>query len=120
MIICLLKSSIVLQILAADATLLGMMAFYIAGLPMSDIPNNFIQIFNEFGIWLCCCSLVVFTDFIPSPVDRYDIGWYLLYFVGVQISINILVLILSILLSVYKAIRTYLIKRTLKKKMAEQ
>ena len=37
-----LEKSIVLQILAGDAAILGMLSFYVAGTPMIDKFDNFI------------------------------------------------------------------------------
>ena len=91
--------------------ILGMLAFYVGGLPMTDKANNFIQIFNEIVVCLCIISLVIFTDFIPSPVDRYDYGYILLYVIASSISVNVLILLATIAMSIYKAIRKMVLKR---------
>ena len=105
LVICFLKESLVLQILAADMAILGMLSFYVGGLPMSDKANNFIQIFNEIVVCSCIISLVIFTDFIPNPVDRYEYGYTLLYVVATSIGVNVIILIATILISIYNAIR---------------
>ena len=99
-IIIFFRNSIVLQVLAADFTILGMLIFYVSGLPMSDKANNFIQIFNETAIWICISLLFVFTDVVGSPVDRYDYGQYFLYFIGFNIIVNLTVFFLSIYWSI--------------------
>ena len=42
---------------------------------MQNGLNNFIQIFNEIVVCFCVISLVLFTNFIISPIDRYDYGY---------------------------------------------
>ena len=113
MIICFLKDSIVLQVMAADFTILGMLAFYFSIFPMSDRANNFIQIFNEIAIWTCISLLFIFTDYVGSPVDRYNYGQYFLYFIGFNIIINLVIFVLSIYWSIKKSCK----RRMLKKKM---
>ena len=66
---------------------------------------------------LCIISLVIFTDFIPSPVDRYEYGYYLLYFVATACAINIMLLIITIVVAIYLAIRKFLRKRKYKEHM---
>ena len=99
-IIIFFRNSIVLQVFAADFTILGMLIFYVSSLPMSDKANNFIQIFNETAIWICISLLFVFTDVVESPVDRYDYGQYFLYFIGFNIIVNLIVFFLSIYWSI--------------------
>ena len=106
-----LDKSIVLQILAGDAAILGMLSFYVAGAPMVDRFNNFIQIFNEIVVCLALASMVLFTEFIPSPVDRYDYGYTLLYLVGLSIIINVIILFMTIVFAIYSAIRKSLLKK---------
>ena len=115
-IINFLGKSLVSQILAADFAVLGMLSFYL-GLPMSNRINNFIQIFNEIVVCLCIVSLVIFTDFIPDPVDRYDYGYVLLYLVAFSISVNIVILLSSIILSIYKMIKKKMMKSRYEKMM---
>ena len=115
-IINFLSKSIVAQILAADIAILGMLSFYI-GLPMTNRMNNFIQIFNEIVVCLCVVSLVIFTDFIADPVDRYDHGYKLLYLIGFSICVNIVILITSIIMSVYKMIKKKILKNRYEKMM---
>ena len=78
---------------------------------MTDKANNFIQIFNEIVVCFCIISLVIFTDFIPSPVDRYDYGYILLYVIASSISVNVVILLATIAISIYTAIRKMILKR---------
>ena len=120
LIIVMLTDSLVLQILAADACILGMLSFYIAGLPMSDGANNFIQIFNEIVVLIICISMMVFTDFVQQPADRYEWGYRLLYMIAGTIAINVSLLIFVILRGIYRTIRTKLIKRKKDKIIKQQ
>ena len=55
--------------------------------------------------------MVIFTDFIPNPVDRYEYGYTLLYIVAFAIVINLTVLIFTILRSIYRAIKKFILNR---------
>ena len=67
----------------------------------------------------CVVSLVLFTNFIISPIDRYDYGYKMMYVVAVAICINVMILIASIIWSIYKTIRNMYRKRAWKKATAE-
>ena len=82
---------------------------------MIDGPNNFIQIFNECIICFVIISMVVFTNFIPNPVDRYNYGWYLLYFIGASVCVNMIILVVNITKIVYMAIKKRMMKKRLTK-----
>ena len=86
---------------------------------MSDKANNFIQIFNEIVVCSCIISLVIFTDFIPNPVDRYEYGYTLLYVVATSIGVNVIILVATILISIYNAIRQKIRKHRYTKQMKE-
>lgn len=78
---------------------------------MQGFANNFVQIFNESVVLLIVISLVLFTDFVPNPVDRYDLGYALLYIIAFNIAVNITVLIFTIVYKIYSACRSFFIKR---------
>ena len=111
MVINFLFKSLVLQILFADFAVLGMLAFYVPNQPMSGFANNFVQIFNEAVVLFFIVSLVIFTDFIPSPVDRYEQGYTLLYLVAFNITVNLVVLVVTIVRKVHKACRKFFADR---------
>ena len=81
------------------------LAYYICAKPMKNFINNAIHIFNEIIILTCTWSLLLFTDYVPDPVIRYDLGQYFLYVLGVNIATNIIVLIGTILHTIYSKIR---------------
>ena len=61
--------------------------------------------------------MILFTEFIESPKDRYDHGYKLLYFVAAVLFVNFAILIFSIIMAVYDGIRKALLKRKYKKMM---
>ena len=117
--IIVLRFSIVFQILATDLAVMGMLTFYVSELPMVDGPNNFIQIFNEVVICLVVISMVAFTNFIPNPVHRYNNGYYLLYFVGGSVCVNMAILLVNIVRLISKAYRNWMYKKALTKHIAK-
>ena len=59
--------------------------------------------------------MVVFTNFVPSPIDRYNYGYYLIYFIGASVCVNMIILAVNIIKIVYLALK----KRFIKKKLAK-
>jgi len=88
-----------------------MLSFYVAGAPMSDKFNNFIQIFNEIVICLALASLVLFTDFIGDPVERYEWGYTLLKLIASSVSVNVFILLATIVTAIYISIHKLYLKR---------
>ena len=70
-------------------------------------------------ILLLVISLVIFTDFIPDPVTRYNRGYTMLYIIGFSIFVNIAVLIYSIVSKICTACRSCFIKRRKQKAIAQ-
>ena len=93
------------QVLVADFSILAMMAFYTANMPMKDGLNNFVQIFNELAVLLLLQCMFLLTDFIENPVDRHDYGYWFLYYVAVLIVLNLIVLVYSLVMDARHYIR---------------
>ena len=104
----------------ADFAILAMLVFYTANLPMKDFMNNAVQIGNEIAIILLLQFMFLLTDFTVDPVDRHQIGYYFLYYVGVLIALNLCVLILSIILAIRYACRKCYYSRRNKRILAER
>ena len=85
-----------------DALSTALLAYYLLSMPMKDLLNNWIQIFNEIIILICTWSLFLFTNYVPDPVLRYEFGQYFLYFIGFNLAVNILVFMWTILSSLIK------------------
>ena len=109
--IALLNGAIVCQILVTDFAVLAMLSFFIHRWPMINGLNNLVQVFNEMIILLIIVSLVVFTDFVPDPVVRYDLGHVLLYTVAVTMIVNLIILILGLLYAIYVGVRKFCSRR---------
>ena len=60
---------------------------------MTDWPNNAAQIFNEMSLLVICIMMFNFTDHVPNPKDRYEIGWYFLYIIYFNVVINLFIVI---------------------------
>ena len=56
---------------------------------MIDWPNNTAQIFNEVSLLIICTMMFNFTDHIPDPKARYQIGWYFLYLIYFNVGVNL-------------------------------
>ena len=63
--------------------------------------------------------MVAFTNFIPNPVHRYDNGYYLLYFIGGSVCVNMTVLLINIIRLLFKAYKTRKYKKALTEHIAK-
>ena len=86
------------------------MAYYITALPMKDRLNNWIQIFNEFGVLLCTWSLFLFTNYVPDPILRYHFGQNYLYLIGFIFLVNILLLVWILFTAIISACKKKFVK----------
>jgi hypothetical protein len=59
-----------------------MLTFFITVKPLDQPFLNGIEVFNEACLLLTSYFLFLFTDFVPDPKLRYQIGWL---FIGLQI-----------------------------------
>lgn len=75
---------------------------------------NFLEIFNEIAILFVGYTLFYFTDFVSNPVLKHEIGWVLIVFTLLNITCNILLVLLE-LFKVLKVATMKLINRLKKK-----
>lgn len=97
--------SIVFQVLIADALSTTLLGYYFTVKPMRDRLNNCIQIFNEMVVLICVWLMFHFTLFVNDAETRYELAWYFLYFVAVDIAVNILIFLYIIVKKIYSACR---------------
>ena len=64
--------------------------------------------------------MLMFTDFTTDPLTRYEYGYYLLYYVGTVITLNIIVLIYTIVIIVRRTLRVHHYKKLRAKLVAER
>ena len=107
--------SIVFQVMIADFMSTVLLGYYFTVKPMRDRLNNFIQIFNELAVLACIWLMFHFTHFVGDPETRYELAWYFLYFVGVNIAVNFLIFLYIIVKKIYNSCRLCCLKRKAKK-----
>ena len=107
--------SIVLQVFLADIFSTLLLAFYTRVRPMVNSLNNAIQIINEFVVLVSVWLMFHFTEFVTQPETRYDLAFYFLYFVAVDIALNVSILIFTIMRKIYMAVRRKYMQRKAKK-----
>lgn len=78
---------------------------------MTDIVNNFIQIFNEAVVLTSQWLMFLFTDYVDSPETRYTFGWYFLYFLAADVALNVLVLLYILSSKVWTAGRRFHLRK---------
>lgn len=104
------------QILALDACSTTILSYFLSVLPMKNLMNNAIHIFNEVVILICAWYLLLFTPFVPSPIVRHTFASYFLYILAFNIGVNIIVLLSSICATIFRSLRAKYHKRQLQSK----
>ena len=100
-IIVLCGASIVLQVFLADIMSTLLLVFFLSVCPMNDFVNNAVQIFNEAVVLICIWLMFHWTQYVSNAQERYDLAWYFLYFVGFNVSINVLLLVYILTKKIY-------------------
>ena len=119
-VIAYLDVNIVLQVLLADILSTLLLVFYITIKPMYDKINNAIQIINECVVLLCVWLVLLFTEYVPSPEQRYDFAFVFLYVIALDAGLNLLIFIYILVKKVCKAIRQCYLKAQVKKRKQRQ
>ena len=107
--------SIVLQVLIADVLSTLLLVFFIQVTPMYDLMNNGIQIVNEIVVLVSVWMMFHFTEFVAAPETRYDLGYYFMYFVSIDVMLNVALLIFTILKKIVQALKNFCRKRLAKR-----
>ena len=92
--------------------------FFTSKMPMWDGLNNGVHIFNEIAVTYLCLGMLLFTDYVPDPVMRYDFGYKFLYVCAFVVIVNILVFLYLIISGIILAIRRSYLKRQARKAQA--
>ena len=100
-VIVMCGKSLVLQVFLADILSTCLIIYFILVKPYNDSWGNAIQIFNEFTVLTCVWTMFQFTAFVPDPELRYGLAYYFLYFVGVDVAINVLYLVYTLIKKIY-------------------
>jgi hypothetical protein len=73
--------------------------------PYKSKVAGFMEKFNDLFVLTCAYYPYLFTDLIPSPEDKYFIGWFYDGTVGTMISVNIFVIVRSAFHDIINKIR---------------
>ncbi len=68
------------------------MIYLVKWMPMEADRFDFLAIFNECVQLICCYMLLLYTEYVPNPEDRYYFGEYLLYLLYMNFGLNIIML----------------------------
>ena len=76
--------------------------------------------FNDLMVLTCTYFPYLFTDLIPSPEDKYFIGWFYDGTVGTMIAVNLFVIVRTAFHGIVKKIREMMLQEKFKKVTAAQ
>lgn len=91
--------------LIADGLSTLLLVFFVRVGPMTDRVNNGIQVINEAFVLASVWLMFHYTEYVGEPETRYDLGYYFMYFIAVDIALNVLLLLFNILKKIFLAIR---------------
>ena len=78
-----------------------MMLYYLlVFMPMWDLALNIIFLFNEACLFVCTSMMFLFTDYVPSPEDRFTLGWAYLGVLGFNVLGNVVYVAYDVVLMV--------------------
>jgi len=60
-------------------------------LPYVDMSTNIQELVNEYIFLLILYLLPLYTDFVPSSIQRYNIGWVGCALLGVLLLVNVII-----------------------------
>lgn len=98
----------------ADVLSTLLLAFFFSVKPMTNSVNNTIQIINECFVLVCIWLMFWFTLFVPDAELRYELADHVMKFLGVNICINVAVLLFTVVQKVYRACKSCYLKRKTK------
>ena len=55
-----------------------------------------IQMFNDYILSVCALSMMAFTELVPDILVRYELGWWYVGFIALQIAFNYLLFIIPV------------------------
>ena len=60
--------------------------------PLLDPFSNRLELYNNFTIIILAYCLMLFTEFVPSPLTRYDIGFVMIFLTAQNIAVNLAII----------------------------
>ena len=73
---------------------------------------------NELVVLVCVWSMFLFSNYVPDANTRYDLAYFVLYFIAADMVLNVLFLVFTIIRKIYQACRNYFTRRQAKKDRA--
>jgi hypothetical protein len=64
--------------------------------------NRILEFFNEATILLCCYHMFCYTDYVEDPIMRYKIGFSLILFTTLNLGINVMIMVVETLKSLFR------------------
>ena len=61
---------------------------------------------------ICVWLMFHYSEYIPSAEKRYDLAFYFLYLVAIDVILNVLLLIYIVVKRIYVAIKDYFVRRS--------
>lgn len=64
-------------------------------LPMDSMPNNVMFCANDLFVLFSCDMILIFSEYVPSSVDRYYLGYLYLSIFAILFTTNVTMMILE-------------------------
>jgi hypothetical protein len=83
--------------------------------PYESKLGGFMEKFNDVLVLICAYFTYLFTDLIPSPEDKYYIGWFYDGMIGIMIAANLGVMLTTMFRDVKQKIKEIIFNNRIKK-----
>jgi len=97
--------NVLVQLFVTMYASLVLILFYAVVWPMNDTVNNVLQLGNEIFFIVCVHFMLVFTDYSTDPVKRNTIGYAYLFFLAVNIIVNVALIAYTVVKKLQEAYR---------------
>jgi len=83
--------------------------------PLDKLKLNNLELMNEYTILLIIYQMLLYTNYVPSPQDRYDFGWTSCIIIGLSVLVNLWSIIAFSVKDLYYKIRWKIYSRKVRK-----
>lgn len=83
--------------------------------PYESKLGGFMEKFNDVLVLICAYFPYLFTDLIPSPEDKYYIGWFYDGIIGIMIGANLGVMLRTMIQDIKEKIKEMIFNHRIKK-----
>ena len=113
-VITFFKFDLVTQVLCGVYSSLLMLSWLITVQPFDSKLKNCLEISNEIFVLILSYTGFLFSDYVDSPISRYNFGFFQISLIGIPLVINIAVMLYETASQLLKIFRRWRQKKSIK------